>query len=246
MSAAGTSAGDEVTWIGEDVGRVLVVVAHPDDIEYGGAAAIARWTAAGREAVYVLATRGEAGIDTIPPEDCAPLREDEQRRSAAIVGVDTVEFLDHVDGILEAGLELRRDLTSAIRRHRPDTILTLNHREFWGAEGGNRNSADHRALGEALLDAVADAGNRWIFPELGHPPHHTGQVLVCGSPRARHAIDVTGFVDVAIESLAAHAAYLEALGDHPMADVEFLRFMLEGAGVELGVEAAVRVERFGD
>jgi LmbE family N-acetylglucosaminyl deacetylase len=245
MTGAAVPNTTDIEWIGDDVGRVLVVVAHPDDIEYGGAAAVSKWTDAGSEVVYVLATRGEAGIDSIPPDRCAPLREAEQRASAAIVGVDTVEFLDHPDGVLEAGPALRRDLASAIRRHRPDTIVTLNHRETWGGEGGNRNSADHRAVGEALLDAVSDAGNRWIFPGIGGEPHAARQVLSCGSPRARHAIDVSGHVDRAIASLAAHAAYLEALGDHPMADTEFLRFMLEGAGGELGVEAAVRVERFG-
>lgn len=235
-----------VQWIDDaSVGRILVVVAHPDDIEYGGAAAVAKWTEAGHDAVYVLATRGEAGIDSIPPDRSAVLREEEQRRSAAVVGVEIVEFLDHTDGLLVAGPELRRDLAAAIRRHRPDTILTLNHRETWGGEGGNRNSADHRALGEALLDAVADAGNRWIFPGVGGEPHAARQVLICGSPLARHAIDVSGYVDAAIASLAEHAAYLDALGDHPMADVEFLRFMLEGAGAELGVDAAVRVERVG-
>lgn len=116
--------------------RALAVVAHPDDLEYGGAAAIADWTDGGREVVYVLATRGEAGIDTIAPEECAPLREAEQRASAAVVGVSTVEFLDHRDGVVEYGLDLRRDIAAAIRRHRPELLITLNHRDTWGGQGG--------------------------------------------------------------------------------------------------------------
>lgn len=227
----------------EDVGRVLAVVAHPDDLEYGAAAAVARWTAAGHEVAYLLVTRGEAGIDGIDPEECAPLRVAEQHRSAAVVGVDAVEFLDHADGVVEYGLGLRRDLAAAIRRHRPDTVLTLNHREHFG-DPSARNSADHRAVGTALLDAVADAGNRWIFPGEGGEPHGARRVLVAGSPQARHAIDVTGFVDAAIASLAEHRAYLEGLGDHPMADPEFLRWMLEGNGERAGCQAAVAVERF--
>lgn len=234
-----------ITWIDEDVGRVLVVVAHPDDIEYGGAAAVAKWCAAGSEAAYVLATRGEAGIDGLAPDESAKLREAEQRASAAIVGVDTVEFLSHPDGLLQADVVLRRDLTEAIRRHQPDTIITLNHREGWDAEGSQRNSADHRALGEALLDAVADASNRWIFPGVGGPAHRVRQTLVANSPHARHAVNVSGYVDSAVASLAAHAAYLEGLGDHPMADPQFVRWMLEGTGADLGVQAAVKVERFG-
>jgi LmbE family N-acetylglucosaminyl deacetylase len=229
----------------EDVGRVLAVVAHPDDLEYGATAAVARWTDEGQEVIYVLATRGEAGIDAIPPEECGPLREEEQRRSAAIVGVETVDFLGFADGVLVADLDLRRALTAEIRRYRPDTVLTINHRESWSPEGGSINSADHRALGTALLDAVADASNRWIFPEVGTGPHRTQRVLVAGSTNSRHAIDVTGYVEPAIASLAAHEAYLEGLGDHVMADPEFLRWNLEATGQSVGCDAAVAIEVIG-
>jgi LmbE family N-acetylglucosaminyl deacetylase len=234
----------EIELLDEDPGRVLAVAAHPDDLEYGAAAAIARWTAEGHDVRYVLVTRGEAGIDDLAPVECAPLREQEQRRSAAVVGVEVVEFLGHRDGVLVAGPELRRDLTEVVRRHRPDTVVTINHRESWSPEGGSINSADHRALGAALLDAVADAANRWIFPDVGDGPHRTARVLVAGSPFARYAIDVSGHVDRAVASLAEHARYLESLGDHPMADPEFLRWILEGAGDGVGVEAAVNVEVF--
>jgi LmbE family N-acetylglucosaminyl deacetylase len=92
--------------------RALAVVAHPDDLEYGCAAAVAAWTDAGREVSYLLATRGEAGIDTMAPTECGPLREREQRASAAVVGVSAVEFLDHRDGMIEYGLPLRRDIAA--------------------------------------------------------------------------------------------------------------------------------------
>src|SRR5687767_2858877 len=103
--------------------RVLAVVAHPDDLEYGAAALVARWTAAGAEVVYLLASRGEAGIDGLPPEESSRVRTEEQIASARVVGVSTVEFLDHPDGTIEYGLALRRDLALAIRRHRPTTLL---------------------------------------------------------------------------------------------------------------------------
>ncbi len=227
----------------DDVGRVLAIVAHPDDLEYGAAAAVARWTRAGHDVRYLLATRGEAGIDGLTPEACAPLRVEEQRRSAAVVGVEVVEFLDHADGVLEYGLGLRRDLAGAIRRHRPDTVVTINHREGWGPPG-TLNSADHRALGWAVLDAAADAGNRWIFPAEGGQAHRVQRVLVASSPLARHAIDVSDTIDLAIASLAEHRAYLEGLGDHPMADPEFLRWVLGDVGERIGVEAAVGIELF--
>ena len=162
----------------------LAIVAHPDDLEYGTAAAVARWTAQGKRVVYCLATSGEAGIDGMAPEECGPLREQEQRASAAIVGVDEVEFLGYPDGVLEYGLPLRRDIARAVRRHRPDVVITGNYHESWGP--GALNQADHIALGRAVLDGVRDAANRWVFRELldeGLQPWHAKRVLVAGGTR---------------------------------------------------------------
>lgn len=223
--------------------RVLAVVAHPDDLEYGAAALVARWTRAGAEVVYCLVTRGEAGIDAMVPAESARVRTEEQIASAAVVGVLTVEFLDHPDGTIEYGLPLRRDLAAAIRRHRPDTLLLFNHRETWGP--GRLNSPDHRSVGAAALEAIGDAGNRWIFPDAGQPHGGVRQALVAGSPQATHAIDVTDTVDLAVASLEEHRAYLEGLGDHPMADPETIRDWLELAGRQFqGRGAAVGFELF--
>ena len=218
--------------------RVLAIVAHPDDIEYGAAAAVAKWTAAGADCRYLLATRGEAGIDGLAPDRAAAVREEEQLASARVVGVDVVEFLDYPDGTIEYSVALRRDIAEAIRRHKPDTVLLFNHRESWGP--GARNSADHRALGTAALDAIADAGNRWIFP--GTEKHSVKRAFVAGSTESTHAIDVSSGVEAAIASLSEHRAYLEGLGDHPMADPEFLRGFLEHTGAAVGVPAALAVE----
>jgi LmbE family N-acetylglucosaminyl deacetylase len=228
----------------EDPGTVLAIAAHPDDLEYGAAAAVAKWTAAGHRVTYLLVTRGEAGIDGMAPAQAGPLREQEEIDGAAVVGVDTVEFLDYPDGVIEYGLPLRRDLTAAIRRHRADTLLLFNHREGWGFPG-SRNSPDHRAVGQAALDAAGDAGNRWIFADLGLVPYSPKWQLVAGSPDATHAIDVTGYMDHAVQSLAAHRAYLQGLGEHPMSDPEFVRAMCEQTGVRAGVPAALGVEVFG-
>lgn len=226
--------------------RVLAVAAHPDDLEYGAAALVARWTRVGAEVVYLLATRGEAGIDSLPPAESARVRTEEQIASAAVVGVSTVDFLDHPDGAIEYGLPLRRDLAVAIRRHRPDTLLLFNHRETWGP--GRLNSPDHRHVGQAALDAIGDASNRWIFPDAGGglAPHAGVQeALVCGSPVATHAADVTESVALAVASLAEHRAYLRGLGEHPMADPEILHDWLELAGRQVqGRGAAVTFELF--
>src|SRR5581483_3740266 len=125
----------------------LAVVAHPDDMEYGAAAAVAGWTAQGKRIVYVMVTSGEAGIDGLDPEECKPLREAEEVASAAVVGVGTVEFLGHPDGVLEYGLPLRRDIARAVRRHRPEVVITTNFRDTYG--GTFPNQADHIAAGRA-------------------------------------------------------------------------------------------------
>ncbi|QJY50559.1 PIG-L deacetylase family protein [Pseudonocardia broussonetiae] len=216
----------------EDWTRALAVVAHPDDLEYGGAAAVARWTSQGKQVTYLLVTRGEAGIDTLPPAECGPLREAEQRAAAAAVGVDVVEFLDHPDGLVEYGVPLRRDIATAIRRHRPELVVTGNFRDTWPGDVG-LNMADHTATGRAVLDAVRDAGNRWLFPEVGEPWSGVRWVAAAASPRNSHAVDVDGYFERGVASLAAHRAYLAALGGD-MADPEgFLRPMAEADGARL-------------
>ncbi|MFO7280914.1 MAG: PIG-L deacetylase family protein [Thermoanaerobacterales bacterium] len=199
----------------EDWERALAVVPHPDDLEYGGAAAVAAWTRAGKHVAYLLLTRGEAGIDSMPPEECARVRTAEQIASAAVVGVTDVEFLDHRDGMLTYGLDLRRDIAAAIRRHRPELVVAVNHRETYG--GTFLNMADHRIAGQATIDAVRDAGNRWVFPELLdaglEPWGGVRHLAVIASPQPTHAVDVTDTFDLGVESLRRHAAYLAGLGD---------------------------------
>lgn len=166
----------------------------------------------GREVAYLLVTRGEAGIDTIAPSACAPLREREQRASAEAVGVSSVEFLDHRDGVIEYGTALRRDIAAAVRRHRPELLITLNHRDTWGAVAWN--TPDHRAVGRATLDAAGDAGNRWIFPELGLEPWDGVRwVAVAGTDRPTHAVDATPGFERSVRSLLAHRTYIEVLTD---------------------------------
>lgn len=233
--------------------RALAVVAHPDDLEYGCAAAIADWTDRGREVVYLLATRGEAGIDTIAPADCAPLREAEQRASAAVVGVSEVEFLDYRDGVVEYGLDLRRDIAAAIRRHRPELVITLNHRDTWGGAqgGGYWNTPDHKAVGRATLDAAGDAGNRWIFPELLteqglEPWNGVRWVAVSGSSTPTHAADAGPGLERSIASLLEHKAYIEVLTDQD--PEEYVRTFLTGnvqqAAARFGGRPAVPFEVF--
>ncbi len=204
----------------DDWQRALVVAAHPDDSEYGLAAAGSAWTSAGKEVHYLLATRGEAGMAGLPPEEAAPLREEEERRSAAVVGVTEVEFLDHRDGVLVAGPELRRDLAAAIRRHRPELVVTGYFGATWSPPGVSPsyvNSADHRALGQCVLDSVADAGNEWIFPDLTEEPWRgVTYIAVSELLDPPHEVDVSAEVEKAVASLCEHRRYLELISDAPV------------------------------
>lgn len=227
----------------EDWDRALAVVAHPDDLEYGAASAIARWTDQGKTITYCLVSAGEAGIDAMAPDECALVRMEEERRSAAVVGVDTVEFLGHPDGLIEANVTLRRDLAAAIRRHRPDVVISINFRESFGFPGFNH--ADHRATGLALIDAVRDAGNRWLFVGAGGEPWSGVRFALFGnSPVSGHGVDITDTLDRGIASLEEHRVYLDGLPDGTRGTDpdSFLRDMATQVGPELGVDLAVAFE----
>lgn len=230
--------------VDEDWTRALVCIAHPDDMEYGGAAAIAKFTSQGKHVVYTLLTSGEAGIDGMDPLDAGPLREVEQRAACAEVGVGEVEFLGFPDGMLEYGLPLRHAIAAAIRRHRPEIVITTNFRETYG--GWALNQADHIAGGRAVLDAARDAGNRWVFRDLLdlglEPWPGVRQVWAVGSPDGTHAVDVTGHTDAGLASLMAHRAYLDGLGSNAPDPGEMIEGMLRQAGQQLGVPMAVAFE----
>lgn len=229
----------------EDWDSCLAIVAHPDDLEYGAASAVARWTSQGKRVAYVLVTRGEAGIDGMEPPQCAAVRADEEIRSAAAVGVHDVQFLGYGDGTIEYGLALRRDLARQIRRFRPQVLLSINPHLTWG----NRylNMADHRAVGLAVLDAARDAGNRWIFPELLdedlEPWNGAHMVAFNGSPEATHFVDISDHLDRGVASLREHREYIRGLGGEFDPDA-FLRGAATSMGERAGVPLAVTFEVF--
>ncbi|MDQ2741839.1 MAG: PIG-L family deacetylase [Chloroflexota bacterium] len=227
----------------EDWERALCVVAHPDDMEYGASSAVARWSAQGKKVAYLMVTRGQAGIQGMAPEKTGELRTREEVASAQTVGVEDVRFLDLPDGTLEYGLSLRREIARAIRRHRPQVLVSLNWELTWG--GRHLNQADHRVVGLAAIDAARDAGNRWIFTDLveaGLEPW-PGARMICfaGSPNPTHGVDVTGYLEQGIRSLQEQKVYIEGLGGEFDAD-SFLRGGAEAAGKLMGVDLAVLLE----
>lgn len=226
-----------LTPLEEDWERALVVVAHPDDVEFGAAAAVARWTDQGKTVVYCMVTSGEAGIDALPPDECRTVREAEQVESARVVGVDVVEFLGFPDGVVEPTIALRAAIAEQVRRHRPDVVVTGNHHDTWG--GSSPNQADHIAVGRATIHAVQDAGNRWIHREQLtdglEPWGDVRQVWVAGSPVAGHGVDTTATFDRGVASLEAHRAYIDGLGWEHFDAAEFLEGMSRPTGARLGV-----------
>ena len=235
-----------LTPLDESWERALCVVAHPDDLEFGAAAAVARWTAQGKHVVYCMVTSGEAGIDAMEPEESRQVREAEQRASAAIVGVDVVDFLGEPDGVLEYGVPLRKVIAASVRRHRPDIVVTGNFRDTWG--GRNLNQADHIATGRAVLDAVRDAGNRWIFADQLvdglEPWGGVREVWASGSPLATHGVDTTDTFDAGVASLEAHGAYIDGLGWESFDAREFLEGTSRPTGARMGVTFGASFEVF--
>ena len=230
----------------EDWQRALCVVAHPDDMEFGAAAAVARWTGQGKEVTYCMVTSGEAGIDGMEPEECRRVREAEQIESARVVGVHVVEFLGEPDGVLEYGVPLRAAIAGVVRRSRPEIVITGNFRDTWG--GNNLNQADHIAVGRAVVDAVRDAGNRWVFHDQLvdgiEPWGGVKAVWAFGSPTGKHAVDTTDTFDVGVTSLEAHRAYIDGLGWENFDPRELLEGMARANGQRLGVAFAAPFEVF--
>jgi LmbE family N-acetylglucosaminyl deacetylase len=206
----------------QQVQRVLVVAAHPDDVDFGFGGTIATWTDAGLEVSYCIVTDGDAGgfDPKVPRSAIGGIRQDEQRKAAAALGVPDVEFLGYPDGRLVVSFELRRDITRVIRRTRPDRmVIPAPQRDLRSLYGSH---PDHQAAGEAALCAVyPDARNPFAHPELlteeGLDAHTVPEVWVMSAnDRADHYVDITDTFNRKIAALRAHASqttHMTALED---------------------------------
>ncbi len=190
------------------VDRVLCVLAHPDDVDFGSAGTVATWTAAGTEVTYCIVTNGDAGgFDDTPREEMPLLRQAEQRAAAAAVGVTDVRFLGYPDGRLELTLDLRRDISRVIREVEPQRVLTSSPERMYDRIGASH--PDHMTTGEATLRAVyPDARNPFAHPELladeGLDAWTVAEVWLGASPNADHAVDVTDVVERKFAALESH------------------------------------------
>jgi LmbE family N-acetylglucosaminyl deacetylase len=191
-----------------EVSRILVVTAHPDDVDFGMAGTVATWTDAGLEVVYCIVTNGDAGghDPAVSRADMAVLRRAEQVAAAKCVGVSDVRFLGYPDGRLEPSLDLRRDIARVIRQVRPHRVACPSpERNYLRLPTSH---PDHRAAGSAALDAVyPDARNQFAFPELaeeGLDPWIVPQVWISGGPQPNHFVDITDTFDRKVAALRAH------------------------------------------
>jgi LmbE family N-acetylglucosaminyl deacetylase len=194
--------------------RALVIVAHADDIEFGMTGTVARWTAGGAQVTYCLVTDNSSGSNK-PGEDLealSRLREDEQRRAAAIVGVEDIRFLGYRDGVLEPTLELRRELTRLIRELKPEIVVTMDPTTILAVGDTYINHPDHRATGEAALYAIfPSAESRPIFPELldeGLEPHKVQQVYLTLTNNVNHYVDISDYIELKREALRCHSSQI--------------------------------------
>lgn len=217
-------------------GPVLVVTAHPDDVDFGMSGTVAAWTAAGVEVSYCIVTNGDAGgfDPTITRPDMARLRQREQRAAAAVVGVEEVVFLGYPDGRVTPSLELRRDISRVIRSLRPTCVLTQSPvRNF---DRIFASHPDHLAVGEATLCAVyPDARNQFAHPELlveGLDEHAVSEVWIAGGPSENTFVDITATFGHKLRALACHASQIAH--HDPVAFEERIRSWARARGAGAG------------
>jgi LmbE family N-acetylglucosaminyl deacetylase len=228
-----------------EVSRVLVINAHPDDVDFGAAGTIALWTDAGIDVRYCIVTDGAAGgrDPSMSRADMVALRRTEQTNAAKQVGVHDIRFLGYPDGRLEATLELRKDLTRVIRQVRPDRLLCPSPERNYARIGVSH--PDHRAAGSAALDAVyPDARNPFAFPELlsdeGLEAWTVREVWISASTAADHYVDITDTFSRKVAALRAHfsqTGHMDGLED-------FLRGWLTRAAAQGGLPEGRLAEAF--
>lgn len=198
--------------------RALVVVAHPDDVDFGAAGTIATWAAEGTEVTYCLCTNGDAGgfDPAVPRSEIAGIRQEEQRAAAKEVGAHDVVFLGYPDGQLAATFELRRDISRVIRQVRPERVLIQSPEIMWDRLPASH--PDHRAAGEAALAAVyPDARNPFTHTTLleneGLEAWTVHDLWVMGGPHPNHWIDITDVFDRKLAALRRHVSQTSHMDD---------------------------------
>ncbi len=228
----------------EPVARILVVTAHPDDVDFGAAGSVAVWTERGVEVSYCIVTDGDAGGSdrSISRAEMAAVRREEQLVAAQTVGVTDVTFLGFPDGMVTASLDLRRAIAAVIRRVRPDRVVTQSPERNWSRIYASH--PDHLAAGEAAACAVyPDARNPFAFPELleeGLEPHIVPELWIMATERADRVVDATGVFERKLAALRSHRSQVGD-GDHLE---DLLRSWMSGTALAAGLREGSLAESF--
>ena len=195
----------------ETVDRILIVAAHPDDVDFGCAGSVAQWTRAGISVSYCIVTDGDAGgfDETVPREEMARIRRGEQTAAAATVGVDDIHWLAYPDGQVMVSLDLRRDISRVIRRVRPQRVAVPSPERNYARIFASH--PDHLAVGEAALCAVyPDSRNPFAFPELLDverlEPHTVREVWIMGHREPDTPVDITDTFERKVAALRCHVS----------------------------------------
>jgi LmbE family N-acetylglucosaminyl deacetylase len=225
-------------------GRVLVVTAHPDDVDFGAAGTVASLVRGGSTVTYLVVTDGDAGgfDPALDRAEIPAIRRAEQRAAASLLGVAEVRFLGRRDGELVADAPLRREVARAIRELRPDLVITSSPERYYDRLPASH--PDHLAAGEAALRAVyPDARNRFAFPELleeGLEPHVVAEVWLMAHPEPDYPVDITELLECKLAAIAAHASQLP----DPAGVAERVRAWTAAEAEQLGLGPGRHAEAF--
>ncbi|MBA2530442.1 MAG: PIG-L family deacetylase [Euzebyales bacterium] len=226
--------------------RALVVVAHPDDAEFGAAGTVARWVEMGTEVGYLVVTDGASGSadPAMTRERLVAIRQREQRAACAALGVRDATFLGHADGYLEATIEVRRQVAAAIRRQHPEVVVTLNPDVRWSS-WGYINHPDHRAVGDLVLHAINPAASTRLYDttllDEGLEPWDVAELWLMSFGDGPDLVDVSATFDRKIAALRCHASQLSGWDPEPrMREMAALR----GGEAQVGLAEAFTILRF--
>ena len=219
---------------------VLGVAAHPDDLEFMAAGTVAKFVAEGAQAYYLILTNANKGTSdhTLQPDQLRDIRREEQREAGKILGLADVFFCDYDDGCLECNLDVKRDVARVIRQVKPDVVITMDPTNVYDVEHGMVNHTDHRAAGQATLDAVYPlARDHLSFPELlqaGLEPHNVKTVLMGHFGKENFYVDITQHIETKLQALRAHASQLS----NPDATSEMVRQWAAANSAKVGAAYA--------
>jgi len=225
---------------------VLGIAAHPDDLDVGAGGTIAQFASQGAEIHYLILTDGGKGSDdeSITTAELVAIRHNEQQAALDILGGNTITFLDYPDGELEVTMELKKQIVKTIRHIKPDVVITMDPTVVYSSANGIINHPDHRAAGQATLDAVFPlARDRLTFPELhseGYLAHKTATLLLVNFNESNFAVDITDYFDKKVSALKAHVSQFGEFDE-----TKWLRRFAETQGAQYGyslAESFVRID----